>query len=487
MHTISLPPVAPTLIEATRAIGYSIETAVADVLDNSIAAQARQISVWYFPGETPYIAILDDGTGMDQTQLVQAMRFGSRNPLDTRDSGDLGRFGLGLKTASLSQCRRLTVATKQSGGPIHCAQWDLDLVAETSDWTLALLNPEETSQCPEINRLRDLPSGTLVVWQDLDRMLASGSNAQIHLTEKMELCRAHVAMVFHRYLTGEPGLQRVRVTFNDVAVAPLDPFLSSKSTQTMDDEILLVEGREVIVRPYILPHLSRLTAAELNLLGGSEGLRRQQGFYVYRNYRLLIWGTWFHMMRQGDLSKLARVRVDVPNSLDHLWTLDIKKSMAVPPDVIRKNLATMVESIAEKSRRTWVFRGRRETSGTTVRIWNRLKTREGVMYEINREHPLVLGIKTLLQSTTSDTELDELLTQIERFLPWNQFYVDLTSDERITNDQDISQQELIRLWNRLLSQCKDTNERRLLAARLIYTEPFSQHPEWFSHLGEEVT
>lgn len=490
VNTISLPPVAPTLIEATRAIGYSIETAVADILDNSIAAQASVITVWYFPGDNPYVAILDDGTGMDYDQLVQAMRFGSRNPLDARGSSDLGRFGLGLKTASLSQCRRLTVATMQRGAPINCAQWDLDLVAETSDWTLAMLNPEEISQVPEIDRLRKLPSGTLVVWQDLDRMLAvdsnSQGNAQVHLTEKMERCRAHIALVFHRYLTGESGLQRMRVTFNDVPVEPLDPFLAGKSTQAMDDEFLLVEGHAVTVRPYILPHLSHLTSTELNLLGGSEGLRRQQGFYVYRNHRLLIWGTWFHMMRQGDLSKLARVRVDIPNALDHLWALDIKKSMAVPPDVIRKNLTAMIGTIAEKSRRTWAFRGKRETSGTTVHIWNRIKTREGVIYEINREHPLVLSVKTLLQTNKLDTELDELLTQIEGFLPWNQLYVDLTSDERITNDQDISQQELTPLWNRLLAQCEDTNERRSLAARLIYTEPFSQHPEWFRDFDLEV-
>jgi len=117
----------------------------------------------------------------------------------------------------------------------------------------------------------------------------------------------------------------------------------------MDDETLVVHGQKIIVRPYILPHVSKMTQDEIKSLGGKEGLRRQQGFYVYRNKRLLVWGTWFRMMRQGDLSKLARIQVDIPNTLDDLWTLDIKKSSALPPAEVRKNLEIIIDRIAERS------------------------------------------------------------------------------------------------------------------------------------------
>ena len=121
------------------------------------------------------------------------------------------------------------------------------------------------------------------------------------------------------------GITKIKLSINGERVTAIDPFLEGKSVQPMDDEVLVVHGQKIIIRPYILPHISKMTPEEIKALGGKDGLRKQQGFYVYRNKRLLVWGTWFRMMRQGDLSKLARVRVDLPNTLDDLWTLDIKK------------------------------------------------------------------------------------------------------------------------------------------------------------------
>ena len=127
MKTINLPPYAPTLMESTRAIGYSVEVAIADIIDNSIAALATNIEVNFFPSSDPYICILDNGTGMTIVELENAMQYGSKNPLDVRNENDLGRYGLGLKTASLSQCRKLTVISKKNDRISGC-RWDLDYV-----------------------------------------------------------------------------------------------------------------------------------------------------------------------------------------------------------------------------------------------------------------------------------------------------------------------------------------------------------------------
>ena len=352
MKTKNMPPYAPTLIESTRAIGYSLEAAVADIIDNSIAADARNINIFFFPIGEEYIAILDDGTGMNEAGLDVAMQYGSKNPTEVRDSKDLGRFGLGLKTASLSQCRCLTVVTKQDDC-IYARRWDIDHVSDVGEWSLLILEQDELRNLPHIENLLELQSGTLVIWQHLDRLKSGELDFESVMGRKVDTVRDHISLVFHRFLSGEAGINRITIGINDEAVLPADPFLRKKSNQPMDDEVLIIRGERIIVRAYILPHISKMTSSEIKQLGGKEGLRRQQGFYVYRNKRLLVWGTWFRMMRQGDLSKLARVQVDIPNTLDDLWTLDIKKSTAIPPAEVRRNLEIIIERIAEKSKRTW--------------------------------------------------------------------------------------------------------------------------------------
>ena len=162
-----VPPRASVLIESMRDIGYSLQTAVSDIIDNSIAAGAKNIE---FLADTtsdlPAIGILDDGSGMSDDELLEAMRPGTRSPLEGRPDHDLGRFGLGLKTASFSQCRRLTVLTRKAG-TTSCAVWDLDTVAESDEWYVEL--PDSIADIPWVDRLER--NGTLVVWQKLDRLV----------------------------------------------------------------------------------------------------------------------------------------------------------------------------------------------------------------------------------------------------------------------------------------------------------------------------
>ena len=138
MQVRETPPFAPVLMESTRAIGYSLEAAIADIIDNSVAAKAGKVQLSFFPVGDAYVSILDNGTGMDDAQMNIAMQYGSKSPTETRDSSDLGRYGLGLKTASLSQCRVLTVISKQ-GDQVIGRRWDLDYVIKTGAWSLLIL------------------------------------------------------------------------------------------------------------------------------------------------------------------------------------------------------------------------------------------------------------------------------------------------------------------------------------------------------------
>lgn len=485
MRTINLPPYAPTLIESTRAIGYSLEAAVADIIDNSIAADAAIIDIGFFPIDEEYITILDNGKGMNEKELDIAMQYGSKNPSELRDAKDLGRFGLGLKTASLSQCKCLTVVTKQKDN-IYARRWDVDHVIETGDWSLLVLMPEEITELPQYDRLLENENGTLVVWQKLDRLKSGEIKFESSLGRKIDSVREHIALVYHRYLSGESGLRHLKICINNNPVLPADPFLIKKSTKPMDDETIIIRGEKIIVKAFILPHISKMTSDEIKQLGGKDGLRRQQGFYIYRNKRLLVWGTWFRMMRQSDLSKLARIQVDIPNTLDDLWTLDIKKSSAIPPVEVKNALEAIIQNIAEKSKRTWTFRGKKEINDTSVHLWNRMKEPQGgVYYEINQDHPL---IKNLYKNDDKlRRQLNIVFRQIEHALPLNQLYVDLNNDEKMFNDHDEDEYEIIDTIYSLLETCSNVDDKLLLLDNIMLIEPFSLHKHLVERIKKEIT
>ena len=214
-------PRASVLIESMRDIGYSLQTAVSDIVDNSITAGATLITFLAdTASEDPTIGVLDDGFGMTESELLEAMRPGSRSPLEERVRADLGRFGLGLKTASFSQCRKLTVLTRKSG-VTACAIWDLDLVAELDEWMVEFI--EDISEIPWFENL--VGDGTLIIWQNLDRLVdkVNPSDRQ-NLVRQIDETATHIELVFHRFLSGEPGLKKIRMELNGRALRPFDPF-----------------------------------------------------------------------------------------------------------------------------------------------------------------------------------------------------------------------------------------------------------------------
>ena len=190
------------------------------------------------------------------------------------------------------------------------------------------------------------------------------------------------------------------------------------------------------------------------------------------------------MMRQGDLSKLARVIVDIPNDLDDLWTLDIKKSHAIPPAEVRNSLQVVIDRIADKSKKTWTYRGKKETSDTVDHMWTRLKTpASGVTYEINRDHPLVDQIAA--ESPAVRAKLETLLRHIERGIPLNQLYVDLNNDEKIENDTAFESAEVRKTLEQMLSAMPSSIMRLEFLSKIEHTEPFCVFPDVIQTLREK--
>ncbi|WP_397451819.1 ATP-binding protein [Pseudomonas sp. NA-150] len=485
MREIQHPPHAASLLESMRSIGYTLESALADLIDNSLSAKAKDINIEFRPFVDPYIALIDNGVGMSPEVLESAMRHGSTNPLAARGIDDMGRYGLGLKTASLSQCRRMTVVSKQ-GNVVSAFCWDLDVVIKKGSWVMLALDSVDYEAVPHFSELMGQRSGTIVLWQNLDKLTAGEASAESALGDKMLYAREHLSLVFHRFLIKEGSKHRVNMSINGNPLAAVDPFFSShKSTQPLDDDSFSVEGQRVLVKPFILPHASKLSTQEVLLAGGNEGVRNQQGFYIYRNRRLIIWGTWFRLARKDELSKLARVRVDIPNSLDHLWTLDIKKSAAHPPEAVRANLKRTVERIRAVSGRTIAFKGRKVESSEIVPGWHEILDRDGFRYDINRDHPLVKEYcRTLSPEEMSAFKL--VLSVIESTFPADALYSRMAADVRPDFNADSVTDKIYILARELFSNmATDSVSRKRILATLHLIEPFSLHPELTKRIIEE--
>ncbi len=377
-------PRAASLIEGLRDIGYSLETALADIIDNSITAGSR--NVWLLSetvADEPAIAILDDGVGMSEDELIAAMRPGSLNPLATRSEPDLGRFGLGLKSSSFSQCRRLTVVTRKRGHT-SAAVWDLDTVADRNKWEIELL--DDLSVVPFADQLGE--SGTLVVWQKLDRLIGGVANdaakrAEV-ISRRLAESERHLRLVFHRFMEAK----RPQIFLNGRLLRPLDPF-ARKNTQTIVDpeEVLELTQGNVEIQSFTIPHHRHMSSAEWEDLGGPEGHLKSQGFYVYRGKRLILHGTWFGLCRQAELTKLSRVRIDIPNSMDSDWKIDVKKSSAQLPPIVRDRLKKLIERISDGSKRTYRKKGQRLVDKERLPLWVRVQADGKISYRPNADHP----------------------------------------------------------------------------------------------------
>jgi len=378
-------PHASALIEGLRDIGYSLETAISDIIDNSVTASARRIQIITETySDEPYIAIVDDGEGMTEGELVAAMRPGSQNPLATRDEPDLGRFGLGLKSASFSQCRRLTVVSRKAG-QTSAAIWDLDDIAERNEWAVQL--PEDTSLIPAVDHLG--AAGTLVLWQKLDRLNGGYSHDSAKraeaINQRIAETERHLRLVFHRFMEEAKPL---RILLNGRMLRPLDPFARKNPATIADpEERLALPHGDVEIQSFTLPHHKQMNKTDWEDLAGPEGHLKSQGFYLYRGKRLILFGTWFRLCRQSELTKLSRVRIDIPNSMDADWKIDVKKSSAQLPPIVRDRLKKVIERIQAGSKRTYNKRGHKLVNHERLPMWHRIQSDGQIRYRPNVEHP----------------------------------------------------------------------------------------------------
>jgi hypothetical protein len=484
-------PDAGAMIETLRAFGYHLETSIADIIDNSISAGAH--NVWINPewrGELSTISIIDDGSGMTTDVLVNAMRAGSSNPLLERDPEDLGRFGLGLKTASFSQCRKLTVGSKPVNGDISVRCWDLDYVNKTGEWRL--LNPGKDCAGGLFLALEKFPSGTIVLWEKIDRitkgMDSKNKKHENQLYDQLDVVKKHLSMVFHRYL--EKG-DTLKIFIKNNPLKPWDPFLkTNQATQQLPTEPITFYGQKITVRPYILPHRSKLDDKTYESAGDPGGWTERQGFYVYRNKRLIVPGDWLGLgFRKEQHTKLARILVDIPNSLDGEWKIDVKKSTARPPALIREDFKKIARLTLERATAVYRHRGKvvdQNPDDIYSSPWT-TKVHHGFYhYSINRVHPIVSDV---LQTYGNEKKkVEAMFRLIEETVPIPLIILNESQNpDKIKQPfEDTPSVELQMVIREVFQSMVNTGiSPEEAKTRLFHMKPFCDYPKFVSEFNPE--
>lgn len=464
MKTQNTPPNVGNFVKSLRDIGYTLKVAIADILDNSISANAYHIQIHAIAKPKIIFCILDNGHGMTDSKLVEAMRLSSKSPDDKRDKKDLGKFGLGLKTASFSQCKKLTVLSKKDGN-ISIKQWDLDYIAKQNEWSLITPEISDFNNTPLVEDFNNLNSGTLIIWQDVDHCEQKTFSDDVDKTIK------HLSLVFHRFL--EDSFNRLKISFNNNQLKPFNPFnIDHSATQEKPTEIISIDSSKIEISPYILPHHSKVSKQEWDKYSTDDGYIKSQGFYLYRARRLLIYGTWWGMHKATDAHKLVRIKIDIPNNQDKYWGIDVKKSHAKPRADIKNRLKTIINKSTELGSQPYINRGKAIKDKTTTKFWQTIPVDNNFRFGLNKEHPLYQKILNL--SGVDFDLLDIYLKSLEAYLPLEVIQAHLQQNPHdIKQESALSQSDIENLAERLKAQGLDDE----YIASLLKTEIFKNNKE----------
>lgn len=429
METIITQPSAAPVIQSLRNIGYKASTAIADIIDNGIDAGASNIKLEFdYDPMNGFILIYDDGQGMTEEELQCAMTIGSKDPRELRKQKELGRFGMGLKTASFSLGKRLSVISKQNGITSERC-WDLDYVSEHNEWHLFREIPNDVKE--RLNNF-DFEQGTIVFIDKLDRFANMGTEKAIRSSSfynRAFKIKKYLEMVFHVKL--EEGLN---IYLNDNFLVPWDPYLRNyEKTIEGETQIIRVNGKRVRITPYVLPHPSNFNEEAYKMAGGVKGWRDQQGFYIYREGRLVNYGDWFSLFTKDNFSELVRLKLDFTNDADDDWKIDIKKSSISVPEDAKENLKAIGKYYRQVSKEIMLYKAKpNKRTGRmkgTLHTWELENDEAESSYVINRNHPMLMEI------------LKEITDEQRKKLNYYLKFVELGSPNNLLSNDNLVKKE----------------------------------------------
>ena len=434
--TVESLPQASLLLHSLRSVGYSEEAAIADIVDNSISANAANIYI-DFDWDNQLLSIVDDGEGMGQEELYKNMQIGSADPSSERSKNDLGRFGMGMKTAAFSLGRKLIVLSKRNG-KISNASWDLDQV-ENLGWKLLVDDSGQYNHY--LKNCED--HGTAIIISKLDNLIDMSDlkKSKSHFYKVIAQVEKHLQLVFHRFITEDQ--LNIYVNGNG-PLEPWDPFvLNNSATQELSDEDVWDPEYKTCthIQPYVLPHKTMYSSDdEYEMAEGDKGWYRNQGIYLYRNRRLIIYGTWFDLIKKDPVYNLARIKIDISADADKDWKIDIKKSRASLPVYMREKVLSAIEDCTSRSMKTFNSRGTYSKHGGSQKlldfVWEQVRTDGYYTFKLNKNHPLLMNIRKQ-RDDDGLQQLQAYLSLVENFAP----YMKNGTINMVNNGSNINQEK----------------------------------------------
>jgi hypothetical protein len=438
-------------IKTLMRIGYTMPSAVSDILDNSVTANAKNMEIHSLPGlKEPNISILDDGDGMSPDELIHNMKIGCKDPSDERLRGDLGRFGSGLKTASFSQARKLTVISKKAGEPICAAVWDIDRIEYENTWCLEILEEDEVKLHPQLLLLSQMEHGTQVIWEKLTCLNKSSHSLdnETVMSSNLSELSDYISLHFHKFMEGK---SKRYFLINGRKLEAIDPFMSrSQGYQEGRSEKLRCKGGYIEINTHVLPHFNRMEAKPLERLGGANGIVQNQGLYIYREGRLINAGGWLGLAKTSQLGALARVEVNVPSSLDQDWSTDVKKASLQLPPRIKKELRKFLSDPIQRSKRVYRYRGKQDQAN---KYWNIQENENDktISYQISAENDPLNEIFTAI-SKEQKSKLIKYLGQLAENLPLNHIYQKMSESPRDIDQENVTDALLEAIMSRVFEE-----------------------------------
>ena len=427
-RSVDASPPAKNHLAVMSRMGYDFNTAVADILDNSIAAKARAINIeFYLNGDSAIFWIEDDGIGMSENELIKNMSIGCKNADDERAEGDLGRFGAGLKTASFSQAGILSVVTKKVDDCLCAAVWDKAIVAEKG-WQLEVLDPREIDALTS-GIQSQMDHGTIVRWDAISviQSLDHSPDKQIQIDDICSHLHLHIGLYFHKFLVGN---DRVVVKINNRPVEPIDPFMRHiHGSEELEGTYFRTDkGDRIEIQGYRIPFIANMSKSDIDLYGGETNIRQNQGLYVYRQNRLIIAGKWMGLHRYSNLAGLTRIEVNVPSSLDNEWATDVKKSSLQIPPKVKEKIKRLLAKPIGASKRAYQYRGDVEVANPFWKANNNERTKL-ITYEIDPSNTDLQKIVAQLD-TASKREFLKYLIQLSAALPLTHIYSTMATSSK---------------------------------------------------------
>ncbi len=331
--------------KSLRNQGYTLAESLAELVDNSIKAKAKNIELYLWFADDPFILTMDDGCGMDENEIINKALIVPEDNSNYSDSGpdDLGRYGLGLKQGTFAHCKCLTILSKKENFSFKTQHMDHD---KPND-----ILPKCSSNKivkSKIEELKNKKSGTIILWSDLDYLMKRRDSTQGNFYDQIERVKKHFTMIYHKrisqsnlniFFQGNDEINRIK---------SFDPFYeNNKDTMKLEDIPVNSRGSQVILKPYIIP--KEISSENLNKNGNEL-----QGLYFSRKNRIIDFGGWFEIDSESrtklsttDKFRRLRILTELPINNVEDWIPSQKNKINIP-DFFKKTMFQNIKKIREK-------------------------------------------------------------------------------------------------------------------------------------------